>query len=135
MRSEQQAPQATNRSVSPRRSLDRSPGDASRQQGTLEDRGRAAALPMRMDTTPAAISNRLTHDDLAWIAQRIHQYREDLLRHPSWRCRLEDAIDVLLWSASVDERVGDLVRKDGLVPAGRRLRESHFRNVPHTAKA
>lgn len=85
--------------------------------------------------TPGTVSNQLVHEDLTWIAERIHQYRHELLRHPSWKHRLNDAVDVLIWSASVDQRLGDVVQKDGLVPAGQRLREAHFRNVPHTADA
>lgn len=78
---------------------------------------------------------KIAHEDLVWIAERIHAYRATVATHPRWRCRLFDAIGTLIWSASVDGRVGNAIKKDGWVPSGSYLRETHFKNVPHSEKA
>jgi len=82
-----------------------------------------------------SIAEPLAIADITWIAERIHDYRDVLRTHPTWECRIKDVIGVLVWSVSVDGKVGGVIRKDGWIPSGGRLKELHFKNVPHTAKA
>lgn len=78
---------------------------------------------------------RLSHEDFVWIAERVHGYRTVIAEHPGWSSRLLDAIGILIWSASVDGRDGGAIRKDGWVPAGKSLRDVHFKNVPFSEMA
>jgi len=73
--------------------------------------------------------------DITWIAERIHEYRKALKAHPAWNCRVKDVIGVLIWSVSVDGKLGDVIKKDGWIPSGGALRDLHFKNVPYTAEA
>lgn len=77
----------------------------------------------------------LTHDDILWIARRIHEIRATLHTHPDWSVRTMDLIGVLLWSASVDGRDGERIIKDGWIPSGGRLKSIHFKRSPYTYKA
>lgn len=70
-----------------------------------------------------------------WIARRIQQHGAALRAHPSWRGRLHDEIDILLWCYSVDDVVEGQIAKDAWVASGARLRDVHFSRVPHTADA
>ena len=78
---------------------------------------------------------RLSDEDLLWLAEKIHSFREDLRLHPRWRRRIELGIDGLLWSASVDGVSEGTVVQDGWIPSGQRLREEHFQVAPHTEAA
>ena len=44
----------------------------------------------------------LEHEDIVWIAERIHECRQSLADHPNWKCRLMDLVALLVWPASVD---------------------------------
>jgi hypothetical protein len=77
----------------------------------------------------------LSDEDVGWIADRIHGYREDRIRHPAWAVRIDVAIDNLLWSASVDARAGDEILRDKWVRSGRGLRDLDFQRAPSTELA
>jgi hypothetical protein len=85
--------------------------------------------------SPSDALERLSPEDLLWIAKKIHDYRLDLTNHPRWIRRVEIAIDNLLWSASVDASTPAKVVQDGWVRSGQGLSEFHFENVPHTEEA
>lgn len=84
---------------------------------------------------PATIVQPLDSNDLRWIAERIHEQRDALSAHPQWECRLMDLLAVLVWSASVDGRAGNNVKKDGWIPSGKNLAAIHFERAPYTEKA
>lgn len=74
----------------------------------------------------------LAHEDRLWIAKKICEVREEVRAASRWQRRLDLFVDGLIWAYSVDGVDGDHVVQDGLVPAGRRLKESHLRHVPCT---